>query len=155
MKRIAILSDTHGLLRQHVLAELSVADCIIHAGDINNPSIVESLLEHGDTYIVRGNNDKDWAEALPQSLTVIIEGVRFFIVHNKNDIPKNLCNVDVIVYGHSHKYSAEVINGVLWLNPGSCGKRRFDLDITMCRMIVHEGCYRYEKVVIPKDITRK
>ena len=99
--------------------------------------------------MVRGNNDKEWAEALPKSIAVTIEGVRFFIVHDKKDIPKFLTNVDVVVYGHSHKYSAEIVKGVLFLNPGSCGKRRFDLEITMCRMTVEAGSYRYEKVMIP------
>lgn len=149
MKQIAIISDTHGLLREHVIAELAEADCSIHAGDIDTPSIVESIRQFGETYMVRGNNDKEWAEALPKSITVTIEGVRFFIVHDKKDIPKYLTNVDVVVYGHSHKYSAEIMKGVLFLNPGSCGKRRFDLDITMCRMTVEAGHYRYEKVMIP------
>ena len=149
MKHIAILSDTHGLLREQVIAELITADCIIHAGDINTPFIVQSMMEHRETYVVRGNNDKDWAEEMPKSLAVTIEGVRFFIVHNKKDIPIILENVDVVVYGHSHKYSTEVINGVLFLNPGGCGKRRFNLDITMCRMTVQAGSYKYEKVVIP------
>ncbi|MDF2541687.1 MAG: metallophosphoesterase [Herbinix sp.] len=149
MKHIAILSDTHGLLRENVMAELTSIDCIIHAGDIDTPYILESIREYGDTYVVRGNNDKGWAEALPKILTVTIEGVRFFIVHNKKDIPKELNNVDVVVYGHSHKYTTEVINGVLMLNPGSCGKRRFHLDITMCHMTVDVGCIKYEKVVIP------
>ncbi len=149
MKQIAILSDTHGLLREPVIAELAEADYSIHAGDINTPHIVDSIRQHGEAYVVRGNNDKEWAEALPKSITVTIEGVRFFIVHNKNDVPKYLTNVDVVVYGHSHKYSAEIIKGVLFLNPGSCGKRRFELEITMCRMIVDEGRYHYEKVNIP------
>lgn len=149
MKQIAILSDTHGLLREPVIAELTKADCSIHAGDINTPYIAESIRQLGETYVVRGNNDKEWAEALPKSITVTIEGVRFFIVHNKEDVPKYLTNIDVVVYGHSHKYSAEIIGGVLFLNPGSCGKRRFDLEITMCRMIVDAGHYRYEKVMIP------
>lgn len=148
MKQIAIISDTHGLLREHVIAELAEADCSIHAGDIDTPSIVESIRQFGETYIVRGNNDKEWAEALPKSITVTIEGVRFFIVHDKKDIPKCLTNVDVVVYGHSHKFSAEIMKGVLFLNPGSCGKRRFDLEITMCRMTVEAGHYRYEKVMI-------
>lgn len=155
MKQIAILSDTHGLLRKHVMAELVEADCFIHAGDINTPYIIESIRKLGETYVVRGNNDKEWAEALPESITVTIEGVRFFIVHNKNDIPKDLTNIDVVVYGHSHKYSAEVIEGVLFLNPGSCGKRRFNLELTMCRMTVDTGCYQYEKVMIPYDISRR
>lgn len=149
MKQIAILSDTHGLLREHVIAELAEADCSIHAGDIDTPSIVESIRQFGETYMVRGNNDKEWAEALPKSIAVTIEGVRFFIVHDKKDIPKFLTNVDVVVYGHSHKYSVEIVKGVLFLNPGSCGKRRFDLEITMCRMTVEAGSYRYEKVMIP------
>ena len=149
MKHIAILSDTPGLLREQVIDELVAAEYIIHAGDINTPSIVESMMGHGETYMVRGNNDKDWAKEIPKSLAVTIEGVRFFIVHNKKDIPIILENVDVVVYGHSHKYSTEVINGVLFLNPGGCGKRRFNLDITMCRMTVQAGSYKYEKVVIP------
>ncbi len=149
MKHIAILSDTHGLLREYVIAELAAADCAIHAGDINTPYIVESMRQLGETHVVRGNNDREWAKTLPKSIAVTIEGVRFFIIHNKKDIPKCLTNVDVVVYGHSHKYSAEVIDGVLFLNPGSCGKRRFDLEITMCRMTVDAGHYQYEKVMVP------
>lgn len=152
MTHIAILSDTHGLLREQVKDELAAVDClIIHAGDINTPAIVEALREYGMAYIVRGNNDKAWAEDLPQSLTVTIDGVCFYIVHNKKDVPKDLAGVDVVVYGHSHKYSAEVVEGVLWLNPGSCGKRRFNLEITMCHMTVDDGYYQFEKVVIPHD----
>lgn len=154
MKQIAILSDTHGLLREQVIAELVKADYAIHAGDINTSDIIESMRKLGETYAVRGNNDKEWAGALPESITVTIGGVRFFIVHNKKDIPKHLSNVDVIVYGHSHKYSAEIINGVLFLNPGSCGKRRFNLELTMCRMIVDSGRYCYEKVMIPYDTSK-
>jgi putative phosphoesterase len=152
LKRIAILSDTHGLLRDSVIAELAAADCSIHAGDINTPYLVESMRSLTETYVVRGNNDKDWAEALPKSITVTMEGVRFFIVHNKKDVPKNLTDVDIVVYGHSHKYFADVINGVLFLNPGSCGKRRFDLELTMCRMTVDAGHYQFEKVMIPSDL---
>lgn len=151
MRKIAILSDTHGLLREHVMDELAEADCFIHAGDMDTPYVIESIRRLGDTYAVRGNNDKEWAEDLPKSITVTIEGVRFFIVHNKKDIPKCLTNIDVVIYGHSHKYSAEIIEGVLFLNPGSCGKRRFNLEITMCRMTVEAGEYQYEKVIAPYD----
>jgi putative phosphoesterase len=154
MKQIAIISDTHGLLREFVINEIVTANCSIHAGDINTPYLMETIQQLGETYVVRGNNDKEWAEDLPGSITVTIEGVRFFIVHNKKDIPPVLTGVDVVVYGHSHKYSAEIINDVLFLNPGSCGKRRFDLDITMCRMTVDAGHYQYEKVTIPQEISR-
>lgn len=154
MKQIAILSDTHGLLREHVIFELVEADCSIHAGDINSSDIIESIRKLGETYVVRGNNDKEWAETLPKRITITIEGVRFFIIHNKKDVPKDIRNVDVVVHGHSHKYSAEIVNGVLFLNPGSCGRRRFNLELTMCRMTVDAGHYQYEKVIIPYDTSK-
>ncbi len=100
---------------------------------------------------MRGNNDKEWAEGLSHSLTITIEDVRFFIVHQKKDIPKDLTGIDVVVYGHSHQYKQETRDGVLWLNPGSCGKRRFDLDITLCRMMVDKSRYQVEKIVIPQE----
>ncbi len=149
MTHIVILSDTHGLLREQVKAELAAADCMIHAGDLDTPAIAETLRAYGEAYLVRGNNDREWAEQLPQSLAVTIDGVRFFIVHNKKDVPQDLTGVNVVVCGHSHKYSAQTVGGVLWLNPGSCGKRRFNLEITLCRMTVDAGHYRVEKVVVP------
>lgn len=150
MKHIAIISDTHGMLREHVIAELASTDCTIHAGDIDTPDVMISLQKRGEVYMVRGNNDKDWAQMIPTSLAVTIEGVRFFVVHNKKDVPKNLPDVDVVIYGHSHKYATDVVDGVLFLNPGSCGKRRFKLELTMCRMTVDDGHYQYEKVLIPQ-----
>ncbi len=151
MKRIAIISDTHGILREQVIAELDAADCIFHAGDINTPSTADTVRMLGETYMVRGNNDMDWAKDLPASISTTIEGVRFFIVHNRTDVPKRLPKVDVVIYGHSHKYFSEVIDGVLYLNPGSCGKRRFNLEISMCRMTVDAGHFQYEKVIIPHN----
>ena len=145
MKKILIISDTHGLLRDEVKIELAASDLIIHAGDIDTPSVLQSLKEYGELYIVRGNNDKFWAEDLPEILTLSIEGVRFLIVHNKKDVPTDLSDIDVVIYGHSHKFDAKVIDGVLWLNPGSCGKSRFGLELSMCRMYVDQGTYHYEK----------
>ena len=146
MKRVIVLSDTHGLLRSEVLEYLSQADIIIHGGDINTQSIVDKLREYASLYIVRGNNDKVWAEGLPQRLTFTIEGVHFFLVHNKKDVPSDLSDTHVVVYGHSHKYACEERNGVLWLNPGSCGRRRFDQEIT-----VDGGHFQVEKVIIPHE----
>lgn len=151
MKKIAVLSDTHGLLRPEVLPYLEAADVILHAGDINTQAIVDTLRVYAGTYIVRGNNDKAWAESLPHSLTVSIGGVRFFMVHNKRDVPKDLSGVDVVVFGHSHKYACEEREGVLWLNPGSCGRRRFDQEITLVMLEAEDGQYRVEKVVIPQE----
>ena len=149
MKRIVILSDTHGLLRPEVLDYISQADAIIHGGDINTQAIVDTLQGFAPLYIVRGNNDKEWAEDLPHSLTFTIEGVRFFLVHNKRDVPPDLSEVDIVVYGHSHKYACEDRDGVLWLNPGSCGRRRFDQEITFAVMTAEDGQFQVEKVTIP------
>ena len=151
MKRIVILSDTHGLLRPEVLNYLSQADAIIHGGDINTQDIVDTLRDFAPLYIVRGNNDKEWAEGLPHSLMFAIEGVRFFLVHNKRDVPSDLSDVDVVVYGHSHKYACEERSGALWLNPGSCGRRRFDQEITLVVMNAEGGQFQVEKVTIPHE----
>lgn len=151
MKHIAILSDTHGLLRPEVMARLAGADAIFHAGDVNTQAIVDALRACAPLYIVRGNNDKDWAEALPNDLSVTLEGLRFFMVHNKKDVPGDLSGVDVVVYGHSHKYACEERGGVLWLNPGSCGRRRFGQEITFCMMTVENGRYQIEKIALPQE----
>lgn len=149
MKRIAIVSDTHGLLRPEVLTRLEKADVILHAGDINTQSVVDRLAQCAPLHIVRGNNDKEWAAHIPYTLTVEIEGLRFFLVHNKKAVPKDLTGVDVVVYGHSHKYACQEREGVLWLNPGSCGRRRFDQEITFAMLTVEKGSYQVEKVVLP------
>ena len=151
MKHIVILSDTHGLLRPEVLEYLTQADIIIHGGDINTQAIVDKLRECAPLYIVRGNNDKDWAEGLPHDLTFNIECTRIFLVHNKKDIPADLSDIDVIIYGHSHKYACEERDGILWLNPGSCGRRRFNQEITFAVMDIDAGRVQVEKVVIPHE----
>ena len=130
---------------------LSQADAIIHGGDINTQTIVDTLQNFAPLYIVRGNNDKEWAERLPHSLTFTIEGVRFFMLHNKRDVPADLSDVDVVVYGHSHKYACETRDSVLWLNPGSCGRRRFDQEITFAVMTAEDGQFQVEKVTISHE----
>ena len=150
--KLAILSDTHGLLRPEVLAHLSTADAILLGGDINKQSIVDQLSQYAPLYVVRGNNDKEWAEAIPHDLTVTLEGVTFYLVHNRKEVPKDLSGVDVVVFGHSHKYLQEEKDGVLWLNPGSCGPRRFHQEITMMMAELTEGTLRVEKISIPHEV---
>lgn len=153
--KLAILSDTHGLLRPAVLEQLGEADVILHAGDINTQEVVDKLGACGaPLYIVRGNNDRAWADHIPHDLTVTLGGVTFYLVHNKRDVPEDLPGVNVVVYGHSHKYAEEERGGVLWLNPGSCGPRRFHQEITMALMEVEDGCCRLEKLVIPHEQAR-
>ena len=148
-EKIGIISDTHGLLRPEVLEILKDCKYILHAGDVNKDEILDVLRSMGNLYVVRGNNDKDWAEGLAQTLTFSIEGVKFFMVHNKKDVAWELGDTDVVVFGHTHKYLEKTVDGRLWLNPGSCGRRRFDQEITMAVMDIEDGRYTVEKVVIP------
>lgn len=152
--KLAILSDTHGLLRPQVLEHLKTADVILHGGDINKQSVVDELQRYAPLYVVRGNNDKEWADKIPHDLTINLGGLNFFMVHNKKDVPASLPNVDVVVFGHSHKYLQEEKNGMLWLNPGSCGPRRFHQEITMMIADVSEGKIKVKKVTIPHSENR-
>lgn len=149
--RLAILSDTHGLLRPEVVEYLKTADAILHAGDINRQEIVDQLRQYAPLYIVRGNNDKEWAEHIPHHLTVTLGGVSFYMVHNKKEVPADLSGIDAVVFGHSHKYLQEEQGGLLWLNPGSCGPRRFHQEITMMMAEAKNGALRVEKITIPHE----
>ena len=150
--KLAILSDTHNLLRPEVLEQLSGVDAILHGGDISKQSVLDTLQTYAPLYVVRGNNDKEWAEHIPHDLTLTLEGVTFYMVHKKAEIPKELPGVDVVIYGHSHKYAQEEKGGILYLNPGSCGPRRFNQDITMARMELGDGEIRVEKILIPHPV---
>lgn len=157
MKRIGVLSDTHGKLREEVLQILRECDVILHAGDINTPQVIESLREIAPLYAVRGNADKEWAEELPQTLSEEICGLQVFMVHNKKEIPEDLAGYDLVVYGHSHKYEERREENRLYLNPGSCGPRRFSQPVTMAVLEVEERA-EDESVrtfrVIKKDIVQ-
>ena len=154
-EKIGIISDTHGLLRPEVLEILKDCKYILHAGDVNKDEILDVLRSMGNLYVVRGNNDKDWAENLRTSLSFTIAGVKFFMVHNKKDVAWELGDTqvvmhdtDVVIYGHSHKYAEQMVDGVLWLNPGSCGRSRFGGEVTMAVMTVEDGQYQIEKIIL-------
>lgn len=149
--KLAILSDTHGLLRPQVTEHLKGVDGILHAGDINRPEIVEKLKEFAPLFVVRGNNDKEWAEAIPRELTFSLEGVTFYMIHNKKEIGELPQGVNVVVFGHSHKYAREEKDGALWLNPGSCGPRRFHQEITLMLAEVEAGHISIEKITVPQE----
>ena len=149
--KLAILSDTHGLLRPEVAEHLKTADAILHGGDVNKPGIVDQLERYAPLYVVRGNNDKEWAEQIPHDLTITLGGVTFYMVHNKKEVPADLTGIDAVVFGHSHKYLLEEKDGVLWLNPGSCGPRRFHQEITMMMAEAEDGTLQVEKIVIPHE----
>ncbi len=149
MKRIGVISDTHGLLRDEAVGVLKECDVILHAGDIDRQGIIDKLSELRPLYAVRGNADKEWAERLPDDLTVELFGYRIYMIHNKKNISEKAADADIVIYGHSHKYDEKETDGQLWLNPGSCGKRRFTLPITMAVIEIDEDG---RLQVIRKDI---
>ena len=149
MHKIGIISDTHGLLRPGVIETLKGCEVILHGGDINNAAILDKLNGIAPTYVVRGNNDKEWAQDLPETVSVELFGLRFFMVHNKKYIPKDLENTDVVVYGHSHKYEEKYEGEMLLINPGSCGPGRFIQPITLAVLEVEDDrSYRARKIEI-------
>ena len=146
--KVGVIADTHGLLRPEVVERLRGCDAILHAGDVNRPELLDALRAIAPLHVVRGNNDKEWAEGLPRSLTVELDGVRILMIHNKRELPRELGDAQVIVFGHSHKYFEQTIDGRLWLNPGSCGKRRFDQEISFALLHMDGGAWRGEKIVL-------
>ena len=143
-----LISATHGLLRPEIMEIARNVEFILHAGDINNRETYETLQQFGTLTIVRGNNDKEWAEMIPSIVQLRVEEVNILIVHNKKDIPKELGNVQLIVVGHSHKYHLEEKETYTILNPGSCGKRRFDQEITYAILYIHGQVMQIEKHTI-------
>ena len=124
-KQIAVLSDTHGLLRPEVMEKIARCDAIIHGGDINRQEILDQLEKIAPVYVVRGNNDKQWAENIPETLTFQIEECRFFMVHNKKFVPEELTDIDVVIFGHSHKYAENYVDGFGGSIDGSFRQVRF------------------------------
>lgn len=149
--KIGIISDTHNLLRKEVLAELSSCQVILHGGDISKPEILQELQKIAPVYAVRGNNDKEWAEGMPEILNLWIAGLSICIAHKKKDLPEDLKDFDLIIYGHSHKYELIEKKHQTFLNPGSCGPRRFSQPITMAVGYVKKGKLRIEKIEIPHE----
>jgi putative phosphoesterase len=126
--RIGLISDTHGLLRPEALKFLRGADYIIHAGDIGDPEILEHLKELAPVTAVRGNNDTAaWARKIPLRANLEMGGVVIHVVHEIAD--RRASSARIVVSGHSHKPMVEEREGVLYVNPGSAGPRRFTLPI--------------------------
>lgn len=149
MHKIGVISDTHGMLRPEVMAALKECEVILHGGDINKKKILDELEEIAPVYAVRGNNDKEWAEYLPETRALKLFGMNIFMVHNKKMIPADLQETNIVIYGHSHKYEERYADGRFYLNPGSCGPRRFTQPITMAVITVEEKNLKIEKIEIP------
>ena len=152
MTVIGILSDTHDILRPAVLDQLKGCDKILHAGDLTSESLLDTLGQLGDIYAVLGNNDRQLTGRLQKVLRFEIQGIRFEMAHEKRNIPGDLRDVDVVIFGHTHKYFQEKIGQRLWLNPGSCGRRRFSLELTMAKLYIENGKYYVQKIDIPAEL---
>ena len=147
---IGIISDTHGLLRPEVMEALNGCDVILHGGDINRQDIIDQLDAIAPVYVVRGNNDKDWAEHIPMFLDFELAGLHIYMTHKKKDLPEDLSNYDLVVFGHSHKYEESRQGKTVLLNPGSCGPRRFHQAITMATAEITESGISIKRIEIPQ-----
>lgn len=143
--RIGLISDTHGLLRLEALQALAGVEEIIHAGDIGTPDILESLRASAPVHAVRGNNDRGrWADELPLRLLLTRMGVRIQVLHDVKElaVDRREDRFDVVVAGHSHKPGVVERGGMLLVNPGSAGPRRFRLPVTVGYLTIANGCAR-------------
>ena len=134
---VGLISDTHGLLRSEALAALRGSDLIIHAGDIGDPEILCQLRAIGPVVAVRGNIDKaEWASRLPMTAVVEAGPAVIYVLHDIGDLDLDpgIADFDVVVSGHSHKPIKSFRSGVLYINPGSAGPRRFKLPVTVARI---------------------
>ena len=140
--RIGVLSDTHGLLRPEVLPALTGVDHILHAGDIGDPAILEALRTVAPLTAIHGNIDRTGpCAALPATELVELAGVSFYMLHDVKqlDLDPAAAGIAAVVSGHSHKPLIEHRRGVLYLNPGSAGPRRFSLPITLAMVTLSKS----------------
>ncbi len=137
MIEIGVIADTHKLLRPEVAAYLEGTELIIHAGDIGSPDIIATLEQIAPVLAIRGNIDRgSWAEAYPSTETVEVGSRRIYVLHNFHElrIDPSQAGFDVVISGHSHKPQIRREAGVLYINPGSAGPRRFTLPITVAKL---------------------
>ena len=149
MSLIGVISDTHGMLRPEAVQALRGAELLLHAGDIGAPEVIAGLRALAPVTAVRGNGDRDaWAEAYPLRQEVTVGGVTILVLHDRKELqslpPRE--GVRVVISGHSHKASIEEKDGVLYLNPGSAGPRRFKLPLTVALLTV-EGAQVSAEIV--------
>ena len=165
--RIGIISDTHGLLRKEVENQLKDCDLIVRCGDIGKQEVIDKLSELGKVELIKGNVDKDIDISLaPKDKIIEVMNKRIYLIHNiaELDIDLHKENIDIVMYGHSHKAKIYDEEGILYINPGSVGPRRFKLPTTMMKLTILDNeskdiqetkentfiykCYRVEQITI-------
>ncbi len=147
--RIGVISDTHGLLRAEAEKALQGVELIVHAGDVGKPEILERLKAIAPVFAVRGNVDTEpWARELPETAVVEVEGASLYVVHNLRQLglsPEG-GGFNMVISGHTHQAEQWERNGVLYLNPGSAGPRRFKLPVTLAVLEMKEEPWKVEIV---------
>ncbi len=147
--RIGLISDTHGLLRDEALRALARADLLLHAGDVGDPGILARLRQIAPVTAVRGNIDKgDWAGALPLTASVQAGPAAIYLLHDLKMLSLNprQAGFQAVVSGHTHKPMREERDGVLYLNPGSAGPRRFRLPVTVAVLDLDRAPWEYRLI---------
>lgn len=147
--RVGLISDTHGLLRPQALEALRGSDLIVHAGDVGKPEILVALRELAPVIAVRGNVDTaEWAKALPERAVATAGDVLLYVLHDVHalDLDPAAAGFRVVVSGHSHQAGKFERDGILYVNPGSAGPRRFQLPVTAARLNLDRSPFHVEFV---------
>jgi uncharacterized protein len=146
---VGIISDTHGLLRPEALQALTGVDVIVHAGDVGQPEVLSQLKRIAPVFAVRGNVDTQaWAQELPLKAVVEVDGASFYVLHDLQelDLRPETVKFDFVISGHTHKVEQSERQGVLYLNPGSAGPRRFHLPVTLALLNLAKKPWKAEIV---------
>ena len=148
---LGVISDTHGLVRPEALAALAGVERIVHAGDIGDQAVLDALARVAPVTAVRGNNDRGrWASDIPATEVVEVGGVLLYLLHDLHelDLEPRAAGFAAVISGHSHQPRLEDKDGVLYLNPGSAGPRRFKLPISLARLTIAKGRVNAELVTL-------
>ena len=154
---VGVISDTHGLLRPEAIEALHGSELIVHAGDVGEARVLDDLRAIAPTIAVRGNVDTgQWARALSPTEVVEVEDLHLYVLHDLEtlDVDAKAGGFAAVISGHTHRASAQMRNGVLYLNPGSAGPRRFSLPISLARLRVDGSHLSYEVVELPVPAPR-
>ena len=155
---VGVISDTHGLVRPEALAALAGVERIVHAGDIGAPDVLDALGRIAPVTAVRGNNDRErWAADIPETDVLEIGEVSLYVLHDLHelDLDPRAAGFAAVIAGHSHQPRMEERDGVLYLNPGSAGPRRFKLPISLARLTVTGGRLQAELVTLDIPAAKK
>lgn len=149
MQKIGVVSDTHGLFRPELSTLFQGSSLLIHAGDIGNLKTLKMLASIAPVTAVRGNIDiGGWAEDIPSTRMLMIEGISIYIIHDLKDLDPSLSKYDLVICGHSHQPLFQELNGISYLNPGSAGPRRFKLPVSAALLFIDCGQFQVEIITL-------